>query len=258
MGWLYYLQAKEKRLHDDQYKIVAIVQKPGQPDALKTIYLAELLGLSFDKPANLYQFDSREGEKRLVDSFVIKKVAVKKIRPGALYVDYEMRTPAAFLGNAANTAIDKEGFLFPFKPFFTPKTLPEFYLTISPEDCIWGATLKKRRDLKLAFDVFQKIGQTENLNAEIKRIDVSQAFSDSFGQRQIVIVLEEATGNGSASRLIFLRLNAQDYAQNIANYNQWRQREIDQGEWSRKGAVQIIDLRIPHLAFIKQDLRSET
>ncbi len=42
-----------------------------------------------------------------------------------------MRTPYAYIGEFANTAIDKEGYLFPFRPFFTPKNLPILYIGLN-------------------------------------------------------------------------------------------------------------------------------
>ena len=72
MGWLYFLHVKERRLHDDQYRIVAIIQSTPQADALKTLYLAELLGLSLDRPINLYQFNAKEAAQTLLSHPLIK------------------------------------------------------------------------------------------------------------------------------------------------------------------------------------------
>lgn len=246
MGWLYFLHVKDRRLHDDQYRIVAIIQKSAQKEALKTIYLAQLLDLSIDQPVNLYQFDGREGEKKILASPLIKKAAIKKIRPGTLFIDYQMRTPLAYVENYRNAAIDEEGVLFPFSPFFTPKTLPAIYLDLPVEDYQWGMSLSNRKDLQLALKVMEKLEPLRMENVLVQRIDVSQAFADSFGKRQIVLVLKEK----DRDKTVYLRLNPAEYAQNLVNYETFRQYERVH---ENHEAVQVVDLRIPHLAFIKRE-----
>ena len=81
MGWLYFLQVRERRLNDEQYQIVAIIQSTPQGDVLKTAYLAELLDLSMDHPINLYQFDVKKGIKTLLANPLIKSASIKKILP---------------------------------------------------------------------------------------------------------------------------------------------------------------------------------
>ena len=155
MGWLYFLHLKERRMQDDQYRIVAIVQSTPQADSLKTAYLAEILDLSLDRPANLYQFDSDEGVLTLLSNSLIKEASIRKIHPGTLLISYQMRTPVAYVGEYANTVIDEEGVLFPFRPFFTPKRLPVLYLGIDDEKCKWGNCLKEEPSLKTAFSILK-------------------------------------------------------------------------------------------------------
>lgn len=245
MGWLYYLQARERRLHDEQYRIVAIIQKSPQKEELKTMYLAELLDLSIDRPANLYRFNCAEGEQKLLASPLIKSAVIKKIRPGTLFIDYQMRVPAAYLGNRRNTAIDEEGSLFPFRPFFTPKILPSIYLGLDEEEVQWGKNLGNRNDFKLAMNVLKKLELLRSQSVVVNRIDVSQAFADSFGKRQVVVVLEEKAGS---SRQTYLRLNPDQVTQNLKNYETLRAYE-----GSKNYKVRIVDLRIPHLAFIREE-----
>lgn len=260
MGWLYYLHIKELRLHDSQYQVIAIVQACPQKEALKTVYLAELLNLSVDKPINLYQFDTKKGEQRLMSSPLIKQAIIKKIRPGTLYIDYTIRLPVAYLGDYTNTALDEEGYIFPFSPFFTPKKLPAFYLGLRKVEKEWGACLGKNEGLRLAFEVLRKM-QEKALN--VTEIDVSRAFADSYGQRQIVVTLEEGREFIQKGKLVsvthsyILRFNTEDYQQNLANFlvlkdylNAKAQSESSPISSKNKKPM-MIDLRIPHLAFIK-------
>lgn len=246
MGWLYFLHLKERRLNDDQYKIVAIIQKSSQKETLKVVYLAELLGLSIDQPINLYQFDVEEGERKLLASPLIKSATIKKIRPGTLFIDYQIRTPTAYLANYSNTAIDEEGVLFPFRPFFTPKKLPYFYFDLNAE-MRWGESLAGRRDLNLAFNVMKATRSLRLYQLDTSLIDVSQALLDNFGKRQIVVVLEENDGREEKT-FTYLRLNPEHYNQNLENYRTYRQL----GEAKVARGKKVIDLRIPQLAFIKQ------
>lgn len=263
MGWLYYQHAKEKRLQDEQYRIVAIVQSCSQQEGLKTGYLAELLELSLDQPINLYLFDLRAAEKKLLACPLIKSVFIQKIRPGTLYIRYEMRTPVAYVGDFSNTAVDVEGCLFPFRPFFTPKKLPVVYLGLAEGDGKWGSCLVNQDRLKLAFDLLTFFKESHASDLQIKQIDVSEAYADSYGQRQIVVVLEEGLDIPSkvVGQAFLLRLNTEYYKQNIANFfslqTMLNEQKKEKLPIKKRGHPAdrhvIVDLRIPHLAFIKQE-----
>ena len=125
---VYFQYVREKQKLDPANNIVAIVQTSSDVEGLRTVYLAELLNLSVDRPTNLYSFNSKEARQKLLSSPLIKDANVRKIRPGTCHVDYTLRKPIAFIGDYTNTAIDANGVVFPFKPFFTPKILPSLYL----------------------------------------------------------------------------------------------------------------------------------
>ena len=262
MGWLYFLHVKEKRYQDDQYQIVALVQSNPQRDALKSAYLAEVLDLSLDRPVNLYQFNAKEGVKTLLANPLIKEASIKKILPGTLLINYQLRTPLAYLGDFANTVIDEEGTLFPFRPFFTPKRLPIFILGIREGECQWGCSLKDEHSLKLAFSILDQFDALKEDRFRIKQLDVSQAQADSYGQRQVVLVLEEKSQDWNASEnpesLVYVRLNSDDPAQALANLKTLQSALFENKEDTvvkdqvKKSGMMLIDLRIPHLAYIKR------
>lgn len=254
-GWLYFLHIRERRLHDDQYRIVAIVQNAPQADSLKTVYLAELLDLSLNHPINLYQFNIKEATQTLVSNPLIKEATIKKILPGTVYIDYQMRKPLAYVGDFANTFIDEEGYLFPFRPFFTPKRLPTVYLGLNKDECKWGSCLKDLSSVRLTFDLLCQFDQLKQEKFYMKQLDVTQAQADSYGQRQVVMVLEKndhALAPTSSKPLIFLRLSSDHTEQDLANF---RVLQAALFEKSDKVVTEnqplCIDLRIPHLAFIK-------
>ncbi|MBA3722746.1 MAG: FtsQ-type POTRA domain-containing protein [Parachlamydiaceae bacterium] len=281
LSWLYYLQLNETRIVDDQYQIVAIVQSSSHHENLKTVYLAELLNLAVDKPQNLFNFDLNRAHKRLMASPLIKNATIKKIRPGTIFVEYSMRMPYAFLGDYTNTAVDWDGYLFPFTPFFTPKKLPIIYLGLEGMDKKWGQSIYEDEGFQLALNVIEGINELFAYEPILlKQIDVSQAFADSYGQKQIVIIIEDVfdqVKNGRTepiTKTYLLRLNTEKYMQNLANYLMLRGyisnklKEVDAlaenvsvdmevkngvGEIVKPKKPSIIDLRISHLAFLKDE-----
>lgn len=250
-GWLYFLHLKERRLHDDQYRIVAIIQSSTDSvDTLKSVYLAELLDLSLDKPKNLYQFNIKQGISALLNNPLIRSATIKKILPGKLWVHYQLRKPIAYVGDYANTAIDEEGILFPFKPFYTPKKIPTIYFGMDKQGLKWGDSLEDNNQVKLAFSVLNYFEHLKLNSFEIKYLDVTQAQSDSYGLRQIVITIVDRNEHKAPST-IFLRLNVDHFPQNLDNFKNLmdeKQQSINQNE---SYLYTIIDLRIPHLGFIK-------
>lgn len=257
MGWLYFQHMRERRFNDDQYRIVAIIQNTPQVDQLKTVYLAERLNLSFDQPLNLYQFKTKEAVQALLNDPLIKSASIKKIVPGTLYIQYEMRTPVAYIGDFTNTMIDEEGYLFPFRPFFTPKRLPTLYLGLEKENCKWGSCLKENSSFQLAFTLLQLFNRLHQEKFHIKQLDVLQVQEDSYGQRQIVMTLERQESMALPQAPFYLRLSPDHYAQDLCNFSTLQDAIFEKQELAfkklreRSQEAMVIDLRIPHLAFIK-------
>lgn len=255
MGWLYFISVRERRLHDEQYRIAAIVQNAGQKEPLKTAYLAELLNLSLDKPVNIYRFDVKAAEARLMASPVIKKAEVRKILPGTLYVQYEIRTPLMLLGNYTNTVIDNNGYRFPLRPFFTPKRLSTLYIKPSrDEQTIWGSTIQDDESLAMAIriqNLFKKYGREDLF---IKQIDLSHLKSDSYGQRQIVLILQKLIYDPldlENEKKIYVRLSPDHYRQGLINFFNLYEKLL-RNELTMHNDRFVIDFRVPHLAFIKK------
>ncbi len=263
----YYSHIRQVRMQNEAYNIKAIVQTGPEKEALKTIYLAEQLGLSVDHPTNLYAFNAATAEKKLLSNPVIKAASVKKVFPDTVYIDYTIRKPVAFLADFTNTAMDEEGILFPFQPFFTPKNFPEIFIGLSPDlatGTIWGRPLKGEK-IQLAMDVLKHLQQCCPVSSTIKKIDVSRIDAASDGQRQIVVLMEdrqEREKEGKSVLYIYprlLRLPAADYQAGLREFVVLRdyllqkeaQKELDASQKVVKAPVTFIDLRIPQLAFVK-------
>jgi hypothetical protein len=273
-GFFYYQHIRAKRFHDARYRIAALVQSTPDKEGLKTAFLAELLDLSIDRPSNLYRMDAKKLVEKLTVCPVIKYAEVKKIPPGTISVDYSLRKPVAYLGDYTNTAIDIHGVLFPFKPFFTPKNLPEIFvglcaLEYSDDESAsdlgsWGTPLQSPRAL-LALEILKFVN--DNCCSEtnhLRKIDTTKAYSLSYGQREVVIIMEEWVQFEKEGKLILalsprtLRLSTEDYSSGLLNYLAMRdylkQEEVKRCE-SLSGQVikltpVVIDFRLPQLAYL--------
>lgn len=266
-GFVYYRHIKRQRCQQSQYNIVAIVQTTPEKERLKTVYLAELLNLSVDHPTNFFRFHSKEAKRTLTASPLITSAHIKKVLPGTIYVDYSLRKPVAYLLDYTNTVIDREAVAFPFKPFFTPKKLPEVYFGLSNNpSLVWGQQFKGMKS-RLAIYLIDLI--TENCctgSSFLTRVDVSNALADSYGQREIIVIMEDhiELTNSEKSQIVLivpqmLRLSVDNYRQELANYLVLRTflreknfsiktEEINQ---SIRSKPILIDLRIPKLAYVK-------
>lgn len=174
--WGVYLGYKQYLSHiqaDNHYILKAIVAKSHGYNLLPSAFFSEYLGLAIDKPINLYRYPIENGEERLLSLHAFKKVHLSRIPPSTLLIEYELRTPMFLLSTLSNTAVDSEGHVFPYFPFFTPKKLPELRVS---EDVKWGDKIDVAIPLKL----------TEAL-PNLKGIDLSKKDLDSLGEREVVL-----------------------------------------------------------------------
>ncbi|MBX7067297.1 MAG: FtsQ-type POTRA domain-containing protein [Parachlamydiales bacterium] len=261
-GIHFWKKHRKERLESAKYQIRAIIQTGPEKEALKTVYLAELLGLSADRPSQLYALNVKKAENILKQSPLIADAKVKRMPPSTLYIDYEVRKPIAWLADYKNIAVDAEGYAFPVAPFLSPKRLPEIYLGLSSLEGwkIDGPAFA------LAIEILQfleKAPWTEGLN--IQRIDVSNAFAPSLGTREVVLITEEEiTLRKQQGEVVcifpkILRLAPKDYKQQLSNFFSLRRtmmddykRQLASVQSGGRFAPRIIDLRIPQLAFVEK------
>jgi hypothetical protein len=262
-----YHNHKLKKIKDSSYNINAIIQTGPQKEALHSIYLSELLNFSIDKPTNIYLFDEKKAEKKLLNSPLIKKANIKKIFPAGIYIDYTIRQPIAWFGDFENIALDTDGYIFPVYPFLTPKKLPEVYLDIASFDEIgWNKPITGR-NIDLALTILKFLSTDEFQKAfHVKKIDVSKAFSDSFGKKEVIITIEEEMNIKKSDKEILcvfpriLRLSLKNYEKQLSNYLSLREKmlcdykkqlsNLEDDSDTIKFLPKVIDLRISDLAFI--------
>jgi hypothetical protein len=275
-GMKHFFKQKLEAQGESPAVIQTLVQTGPQREALKTEYLAELLEISADNPPLVSTFNLKEAAKVLRASPLIAEAQVKLLKPSTLYIDYTVRQPIAWLGDYENIVVDKSGYLFPFRPFFSPKNLPEIYMGLGPfaeesDDpkkpiAQWNEPMGGRYiELSLTLLALLNEPKIQELFV-VKRIDVSKAFSESYGTREVILLIEDLITvytNGEETQCIFpkiLRLSTKNYASELGNYLKLREQIVEQQRASIKllpderGVVHrkqtIIDLRIPSLAFI--------
>lgn len=257
MSWFYNLQFKKASQQDTKYNVIALTQSSQPREGLKTVYLAQLLGLSVDQPTNIYRFSIENGEKKLLSSSLIKEAKIKKILPGTLYIEYVMREPLAFLEEYSNTVLDEKGYLFPLNPYYTPKKLPRFFIGLKNREKEWGETIRDHVGFQLAQEVLKESQNLLGIHSTLEEIDVSQAFAESFGRREIVLLVNERFDieNGVYSnKKFFIRLNVKEYKQNLINYLTLRQYIKSHKTQNLKDSrIAVIDLRIPSLGYLKRE-----
>ncbi len=216
LGLLYYQSLLKSRSEDSRYLVRTILPSNS---TLPADYLSELLELPF----NLYKFKRQELERKLLASPLIREARVKKILPNKLGIHYKARNPLALLGDYENMAVDKDGYLFPCRPFFNPQELPVIYLGDVTNNPIQNASFHTAKKLLKILSKWH-----------ICHIDLTKVNERSLGKREIVVLLENE---------IYLRLTPENYAEELANF------QLLQKNRTLKNAV--VDLRLADLAFLK-------
>ncbi|MEN9343834.1 MAG: hypothetical protein RLZZ453_621 [Chlamydiota bacterium] len=258
--------------------LTSIIQTGSEREALPTEYLLELLDLSYDRPMPVKNLEKKKLEKRLLASPLIRSAKVDLIKPGTLYVDYEIRRPIALLEDYVNIAIDKEGYPIPLSPFFSPKNLPAFYLGlgpfgIPPKDknkplAAWHEPLRGQL-IELCFSILSCVSALDVCDQfAIQRIDVSSALAGSSGRREVVVITQDVfmrhiEGHDVEYRQKrFLRLHPKHFAKDLGNYLSLRKQLLEQ-EQNQLATLtytspcvhlkdKVLDFRLDQLAFISE------
>lgn len=269
-----HLKQKYQTAFSQENQIHSIIQTGPQKEALKTEYLAEILQISRDIPTSVIFFNEELARNRLLSSPLIAQADVKVLKPSALYIDYTIRQPVAWIEDYENVVMDKAGYPFPFYPFLSPKNLPYIYFGLpsfgqrsmdSDKPIVRWKEPMTGNYVNLAFSLLQWMNEIKLSN--VVRIDLSHAFASSCGKREIVLIVDNSTvqwQNGLEQQIIFphlLRLGTKNYKQQLINYLHLREELLEQ---EKKALLQqsinqpflrlkekVIDLRLSKLAFVQ-------
>lgn len=239
LTWVVHREIVKARSANPRYNIVAIVQSCPQKERLEAWQLAEILDLSRDKPQNLYAFDPKAARERLLACPVIKKAQVRRHPPSIVHIDYQVRKPYALLADFSNVAIDSDGYLFPIRPYFTPKKLPE--LALGLQDIAYNKPLESK-EANLAFSIFKVIEESFPKSYRIQTIDTHNAYHKSLGLQEVVVVVENKT------KTQYLRMSPRTYKEAL---KQFLLLEATFDKINPQSPEQIIDLRCPNIALVK-------
>ncbi|NGX60569.1 MAG: hypothetical protein K940chlam9_00030 [Chlamydiae bacterium] len=225
-AYLHYL-----KVQSESHPIRGIVQAATDSPSIPTEFFAEVLDLSVDEPTYLNRFSIKEGIEKILGTHLIRQAILQKIPPDLLYLEYEMREPVAYLGDYSHTAIDEQGLLFPTIPLNSTKKLPRVFLGKHVSEEPWG-TAMRGEEVKILRDL-----RASCKEEELASIDLSKLEAQTFGKREILLVFTR--GNT-------LRLTPKNYLKEIDCYGKLKALlQEKEGSW-------IVDLRIPHMAFLQE------
>ncbi len=263
LGYFQYRRWIKHRQTDSSYAIRYIVGDSLSEDSLSAQQIAELLDLSFDNPINLFVLDEKKAEEKMKSYAWIEDVNLLKIKPNALKVTYKMRKPAALLSEYENMAVDSGGHIFPFRPYYLGKDPLELILGLPEEEISLSAPIS-HPGFELAMNILDFLQVQSAQSFKIEKIDVSNAFADSLGKREIIVALEDdcILLNHHCFFPKILRLHTIEYGKQLSNFfalnKKMRKDYLKQIQHltinnDRKFTPQVIDMRIPQLAFIEEN-----
>lgn len=184
-GWFSYLKWDQMRKESTEYPILKIVS---QNRKIPVLVLAETLEI---EGKNLYSFNLKKGEMRLLSIPCLETATIERRPPDTIVVDYKTRTPFAIVGDYF---VDKEGFLFEKKYYSSQPLLCSLVLSGTPE--------MKQKQFDLAKTVLEEFPRLEV-------IDVRWAYEDTLGRRQVIVV------GHFGDRLRVVRVNEKDWKEKI-------------------------------------------
>jgi hypothetical protein len=251
---------KEKvndKLKDKSF-ITKLIQTGPQRDALSSYYLQEVLDLSKDKPFYFEEFDAEIALQKLKQVPMIKEVKLTLYKPDTLYIDYTLRRPLFMMEDYENLAVDEEGYLFPFKPFYSPKQIPSLFLgeTLS-ELCSFFKPIQSP-SFEFAKQILKALeGPSFEQRFQITRIDLSHALEKSLGQKEVIIDIASESFSESYKEgfLYHLRVTPKNYLKELGNYlvlhKELFSTHMQQGE-KQELDERIVDLRVEGVALVSE------
>lgn len=246
-GWFYYLHLLDRKTSDANYTIVSIVQGSLNGHRLKTEFLMDLLEISPHNPVNLYRFNRREAEKKMLASPLIKSGSIKKIFPGTLYILYEMREPIAYLSDHSNRVIDSEGYVFPFHPFYTPKRLPKIYFGSKEKEDLAGCCLKDDSRFAMSLCMIKGCERLHRHHLFLTQLDLSKAKTEGNACREISLTIDDRNDDLNKQSFI-LYLPLEKLESKLLQFTSLHQWMVENQKESRHEVM--IDMRLSDLAFI--------
>jgi len=230
----------QKTLKKGDKPISKITQCALQKEAVSSLYLAELLNLSVDKKMFREDFDLEEGRNKLLSSPLIEDAKISFISEDHILVKYWHVNAMALIGDFNNVGIDREGRLFPIKPFLSPKGLVKIFLGI--QEVVEGGNIsffKEKNRWVFAKKVLEDLYALE-MKGRITSIDVSKIEELSLGKNELIVTVD------FIERKDILRLSKRNYLNEVSQYC------ILCDSLKNEKGTKMIDFRSDGVAFIER------
>ena len=248
-GYHFWFAHNFKIRNSKEFLISGIFQTGPKKEAILTSKLAELVGLSKDKPVHIYDFDEKEAEKKLLSFPVFKEVKIQKKKPSSILIDYTIREPLAKVKDYLDIVIDEEGVLFPYTEFYTQKNIPDIFLGVMDATELNEKKTLSLKVLKIAQEMLKPVA------FHVQLVDVSSAFIESFSKREVVLTIDQDSQGYKFPYL--LRMNVLDLEKQLSNFLVLSKELIKQQKlWSKLNQSanpkpKVIDLRLDGMALIE-------
>lgn len=164
--------------------LTTLIQKTSFSTPLSPRFFSDYLMLNPNgKWLELSKLDEKKIEQKLKEFPIFEKIQAHIIRTGELEIAYDLKKTQFLLADFTNLAIDPKGFIFPLKPFFPPKKIPQVYLGIQKVD--W----KIKNNIKKALEIQAFLEQILDDGIEIELIDLAKQEHPVASLKQIVVTL---------------------------------------------------------------------
>lgn len=235
LAWLYWQHTLTTRATDDRYLVRWLIHTGPDQQQLPAELLMQLMDLSADPPVNLYGLDTEQMRKALLRYPLIKTAKVEKRHPDTVYLDYSLKEPVALIGEHPDIGVDRYGTPIPIQYMQTQRSLPIFWLGVAEDNRdLLRIQQQYRREIALGLSLIVQL-------ADLLEVDLRQLHAPVYGLREIVVRHNDD----------LLRLNPNDIRQGLANY-------LTLSKVEPFSSSSVIDLRIPNLAFVREEDCSET
>jgi len=244
VGLMLWREWEQQRCHQDHFQLHRILQTGPEVEALRTQHLAEICGLSENRPVNLYGVSLKYLQQRLIETPWIQEATLRRRPPDTLEIIYTLRQPIAILADLDNALIDRQGAIIPYQPFLRARKLPYLWVGLSKSAMspwgkkIWGTTLQGM-PLEIWDAIIKHPVWSE---CSLLGVDASKISSPDYGRREII--LEVQLNSPQKSRSFWIRLPTHEIEERLSQLQEIlpQLREHWDPHW--------VDLRIPNQAII--------
>jgi hypothetical protein len=161
-----------------------LVQKTSFSSPISPRFFSDYLHLCpKGKSLEISKLDEKKIEKKLREFPIFQKVQAHISSRGELEVAYDLKKPHFLLLDFSNLAIDPNGYVFPLKPFFSPKKLTQVYLGISQVD--WN----HKNNVESALKIQSLLDENLQELVDIETIDLSGLKVQATSLKHIVVTI---------------------------------------------------------------------